>query len=149
VIPLPPERVLAALWDNIAGPDLPPTTKSRRVLRRSADEIVVYDEISAPVVKDRDVTLRLWKPKPEGGVLALRFESAPELGPPPDPRYVRLPVVRGAWILVPANGGSSTNATYVCYSEPGGSIPASFVRGAQEDQVPKDVLRLLKRLGIR
>jgi hypothetical protein len=148
-IPLPPDQVMAALWDNITGKDLPPTTKSRKVLKQSPDEVVVYDEIAAPVVKDRDVTLRLWKRKLEGGAQALRFEATTEYGPPPDPRYVRLTAVRGAWILVPADGGKATHATYVCYSEPGGSIPASFVRGAQEEQVPRDVHRLLKRLGFR
>jgi len=148
-IPLPVDKVMAALWDNITGKDLPPTTRSRKVLKQSPDEIVVYDEVAAPVVKDRDVTLRLWKMKLDGGAQALRFESRSDYGPPPDPRYVRLTAVRGAWILVPADDGKATRATYVCYSEPGGSIPASFVRGAQEEQVGKDVHRLLKRLGLR
>src|SRR5262249_48320202 len=112
----------------------------RRVIRKSDDEFVVYDQIDTPVVRDRDVTLRLYKVvRPDFS--EVRFESNEALGPPPDPKRVRLPVVRGAWTIV-ANGNGS-RLTYSCYSEPGGSIPAFMVRGAQRDHVTIDVERIL------
>jgi len=95
------------------------------------------------VVSDRDVTLHMYKVvRPDA--LEMRFESADALGPPPAPKHVRIPIVRSAWTIVAAGGGSKL--TYSCYSEPGGSIPAFLARGAQRDQVPVDVERVLAHL---
>jgi hypothetical protein len=140
-VSLAPAQALQGIWKVIT--EMPPPTNNRRVLKRTDDEVVVYDQINTPIVRDRDVTLRMYKVvRPD--VLAVRFESSDAFGPPPDPKWVRLPVVRGAWTLVEAPGG--TRLTYVCYSEPGGSIPAFMVRGAQRDHVTIDVERMLSHL---
>jgi hypothetical protein len=140
VWPLPPERMAEAIWIGIER-DLPPTVKQRQVLRRSADEVLVYDQIRTPVVSDRDVTIRIRRVRTPDG-WKVRFESANELGPPPDPKYVRLPMVRGSWTVTATPSGS--HVVYDCYSEPGGSVPAWLVRGPQEDQVLVDVKRILR-----
>jgi hypothetical protein len=142
-VPAAPEAVLAGIWSGITEA-LPPTVKKRVVLQRTDHEYVVYDQIRTPVVSDRDVTIRIHKERRADGTLEVRFDSVNQLGPPPDPKFVRLPVVRGAWTIEAAAGGS--RLTYVCYSEPGGSIPAFLVRGAQQDQVPLDVNRILDRV---
>lgn len=140
-VPVAPAEALSKIWSLIV--DEPPSSNRRRVLKHSDDEVVVYDQIDTPVVSDRDVTLRIYKvTRPEA--LEIRFESNDALGPPPDPKRVRLPVVRGAWTIEPAPGGS--RLTYVCYSEPGGSIPAFMVKGAQRDHAGIDVERVLARL---
>jgi hypothetical protein len=142
-VSLPPDRALAAIWKVVTELPPPPSVKTRQVLKRTDDELVVYDQISTPIVTDRDVTLHMYKVvKPDA--LEMRFESAEAMGPPPDPKHVRLPVVRGAWTIVAAAGGS--RLTYQCYSEPGGSIPAWMVRGAQRDQIPVDVERVLTHM---
>lgn len=142
-VPLPPERVLEAIWTGITQA-LPATVKKREVLRRADDELLVYDRIHAPVVSDRDVTIRLRK-RAMAGALEVRFESANAEGPPEDARYVRIPVVRGGWTLSRATDGG-TLLRYQCYSEPGGSVPAWMVRSAQQDQIEMDVQRILGRL---
>jgi hypothetical protein len=116
--------------------------KKREVLRKTDSEFLVYDRIKAPVVSDRDVTILIRKQAdPARGVFEVRFESTSTHGPPLDPKHVRIPVVRGAWTLEPAAGGS-THLSYQCYSEPGGSIPAWIARGAQQDQVVLDFERI-------
>lgn len=142
-VPLSPAETLAQIWSGITEA-LPSTVKKREVLRKSDTEFVVYDQIKAPVVSDRDVTIRISKVvRPD--VIEVRFQSDESLGPPPASGYVRIPVVRGAWTLVAAPGGG-TRLSYTCYSEPGGSIPAWLARGAQRDQVVLDVERILGRL---
>jgi hypothetical protein len=140
-VPVAPAEALQKIWSLIVNE--PPPSNHRRVIRQTDDEIVVYDQIDTPVVSDRDVTLRIYKmARPEA--LEVRFESNEALGPPRDPKRVRLPVVRGAWTIEAVPGGS--RLTYLCYSEPGGSIPAFMVRGPQRDHVTIDVERVLGRL---
>ena len=130
-----PEVVLNAIWWGVMNA-LPKTVKKRTLLRSSQDEFLVYDELKTPVVSDRDATIRIWRSGNE-----IRFETHNELGPPPNSKYVRLPVVRGYWLVAPEGDGA--RLTYVCYSEPGGSIPAWMVRGPQADQLFVDVQRIL------
>lgn len=151
-IAAPPEVVLDAIWSGVFG-ELPKSVRKREILKQSEHELVFYDQLSAPVVTDRDYTLRFWRATgtpPERAGLApadarwLLFETANSLGPPPLPRYVRVPVIRGAWAVSPDGSGGSL-LTYVCYSDPGGSIPAWLARGAQKDQFLVDVRRIVQR----
>jgi hypothetical protein len=133
----PPDVVERAIWAGITE-STPKTVKKRTVLAHSDDDYVVYDEYSTPVVSDRDAVIRIHRQKGE-----IRFQTV-EGGPPPNPKYVRLPVVRGAWRILPE--GSGSRLEYDCYSEPGGSVPAWMVRGPQADQIFADVQRILDRL---
>ena len=137
-------QAVQRLWDGIAG-EHPPSIKQRTVVRKSADELIVYDQIHTPVVSDRDVTVRLRK-RAEGAGFVIVFETANDAGPPPSPDYVRLPVVRGVWRVEPDPKGGAF-VSYRCYSEPGGSIPAFLVRGAQQDQVLAEFEQVLARIG--
>ncbi len=142
-VAMSPADMARAVWSAITE-SIPPTVRKRTVISRANDEIVIYDQIRTPVVSDRDVTIRIRRVV-SGDDIEIRFESANELGPPPASGYVRLPVVRGKWTLLPATSG--TRVIYECYSEPGGSIPAFLVRGAQQSEVAKDVERVLLRVG--
>jgi hypothetical protein len=135
----PPEVVERAIWAGITE-STPKTVKRRTVLTHSDDEYVVYDEYSTPVVTDRDAVIRIHRQKGE-----VDFHTVDNLGPPLNPHYVRLPIVRGAWTIVAEGAGS--RLVYSCYSEPGGSVPAWMVRGPQADQVFADVQRILDRLA--
>jgi hypothetical protein len=138
----PPSETARAVWTAITD-SVPSTVKKRTVLSRSDDELVVYEQISTPVVSDRDVTLRFRRVvRPDA--IEIQFQSVNELGPPPAAGLVRLPVVRGRWSLTPTASG--THVVYECFSEPGGSVPAFLVRGGQQSQVAKDVERALSGL---
>jgi hypothetical protein len=141
-VAIAPAQALETIWKVVTdGP--PPSVKNRQFVKRSDDEVVVYDQIRTPVVSDRDVTLRISKVVRDDA-LEVRFQSTDALGPPPDRRFVRLPMVRGAWTLVAVQGG--TRLTHVIYSEPGGSVPAFMIRGAQRNHMVSDVERMLSRL---
>jgi hypothetical protein len=134
------------IWNGI-GDERSPTLKQRSVLYRDSDELVVYDQIHAAVVSDRDVTIRLHKQQAdEHGGFGIDFASTSKLGPPPASGYVRLPMVRGSWRIEPAADGGA-DIVYRCYSEPGGAIPAFLVRGAQQDSTLDEFERVLKRVG--
>lgn len=143
LVPAAPQVVANAIWRGITE-TIPKTVKKRTVLSRSDSEYLVYDQLDPPVVKDRDVTIQIRKRALPGGGVEIAFQSVSSLGPPPSRDYVRIPMVRGAWTLKPAPGG--TQLIYDCYSEPGGSVPAFLVRGVQQDQVAEDVERILSRL---
>jgi hypothetical protein len=140
-----PDVAIERLWSGI-GDERSPTVKHRTVVRRAADELVVYDQIHAAVVSDRDVTIRIRRSGDAEHGFEIMFESTSELGPPPAAGYVRLAKVRGSWRIEPATGGGS-NIAYRCYSEPGGAIPAFLVRGAQQDSTLDEFERVLTRVG--
>ncbi|MCU1281556.1 MAG: hypothetical protein JWM53_5102 [bacterium] len=139
------EAALMRIWGGI-GDERSPTVKHRTVVHRAEDELVVYDQIHAAVVSDRDVTIRIKKARDGRGGFEIAFESTADMGPPPAAGYVRLPVVRGDWRIEPTSDGGSDIA-YRCYSEPGGAIPAFMVRGAQQDSTLDEFERVLTRVG--
>jgi hypothetical protein len=142
--PASPKGVVDGLWSGFTE-ELPSAIIKREFLSRTENEMVVYDQIRAPVVSDRDMVLRIRKvARSNTGVIEVSFQTTDQVGPPPNPKMVRIPAVRGGWTIEPRPSGGSS-LTYTCYSEPGGSVPAVLVRGAQEDQVFLDVQRVLRR----
>jgi hypothetical protein len=145
-IPMAPAVLIDNMWNTVithAGP----VVKKRQVLKRSESEILFYDQIAAPVVSDRDYTLRMRKIALGNNHFRMTFETANEQGPPPDPKYVRIPAIRGQWDLEPdpsVPGG--TRATYQSYSEPGGSVPTFVIHGAQVDQMVRNIEALSTRI---
>lgn len=143
--PLPPETVIETLWRSVTEAATP-IVKKRQVIKQEPFEVVFYDQIKTPVVSDRDYTLMVRKvAQPTVHRYQMTYETANHLGPPVDPKHVRIPAIRGAWIIEPnADGGSFL--TYQSYSEPGGSIPPFLIHGAQLDQLVADIERALERL---
>lgn len=139
---LPPGRLAAAIWANRADGKF--TRKSRR-LRQVISETdtvrVVYEQIRTPLVSDRDFTARLVRSTDAKGVFHVEFTTVDE-GPPPNPKLVRLPRVHGSWSVTPAADGGC-DVVYIVYSEPGGSIPAWMVRGAQIDTAGDVVVEVI------
>jgi hypothetical protein len=142
----PAHQIIDAIWDGVLAQQHPPTVTKRVIMRHDDAEILLYDQIHTPVVSDRDVVTRLRKKvDPASGTFEIQFASANELGPPLDRKYVRIPEVRGSWRAEPDPAGG-VNLIYRCYSEPGGSVPAFLVRGAQQDSLLKEFVRVLGRL---
>jgi len=103
-----------------------PYTAECRVLKREGDSIVTYQRISAPLVSDRDYTLRIHSTSKtaEGGTsYSSRWETENALGPPEKSGVVRVKLCEGSWLLEPA-GPNSTRATYMIYTDSGGVLPA-------------------------
>jgi hypothetical protein len=131
------EAAAATIWSFATDPASTKTVR-KRVLKTSPDEVVIYQQMFLPTVSDRDVTLRLFKVPPAAdGSLEMRWEAANALGPAPERGFVRMPSVRGSWTVKPSTDGK-VRVVFVTHSEPGGAIPAVFVRGPQRDRVAVD-----------
>ena len=84
-----PAAALERIWGGIGNESSPPV-KKRTVVRRDEAELVVYDQIHAAVVSDRDVTIRIRRSGDAAHGFDIAFESTKDLGPPPAAGYVRL-----------------------------------------------------------
>jgi hypothetical protein len=144
--PVSPEAVISHMW-RFVSEGRSPIIKRRQVLKQEPTELLMYDQVKTPVVSDRDYTLLVRKlGDASSHRYQMTFETANQLGPPVDPKHVRIPAIRGRWLIEPATAGGS-RLTYQSFSEPGGSIPAFMIHGAQFDQIVQDVEGLLKRLS--
>jgi hypothetical protein len=139
--PLPPERIFeAARADHRDDPRSRRYVKRYQVIRETDHERLVYEQVSAPVVSDRDYTVLIqWSTDPARRIYEIRFKVANDAGPPPVKGFVRIPDIHGYWRIEAAPEGGSL-IEYVVYSDPGGSIPAWIARGAQVDSTRNNVL---------
>ena len=119
--------VVRAVVDDVDSyPRFMPYTLECRVLKREDDSMLTYQRISAPLVSDRDYTLRIRtsSKKVEGGTsYRSRWETENEAGPAERPGIVRVKLCEGGWLLEPL-GPNTTRATYSVYTDSGGVIPA-------------------------
>jgi START domain len=121
-----------------------PDLKSRTVLLESADERVTYDQISPPLVANRDYAVRAQRELGPDGSCAVRFSLANELAPPRPEGWVRLTQVAGSWSFVPQPDGR-TRVTYVIHTDPAGSLPPFLVEGSRRTLAVKWVRLILSR----
>lgn len=138
-----PARAAEEIWRTMRSGDME-SLQHRDILSEKPDELVMYDQIHTPVVSDRDYTVRVRR-YTVGARIWFECNTANERGPAPAPGYVRIPVVAAGWYVGP-DGRGGTRLGYFAYSEPGGSVPAFLVRGAQADRSLADVVRMVKRL---
>ncbi len=121
-----------------------PDLKRRTILQESADERVTYDQISPPLVANRDYAVRARRERRPDGSCELRFGLANELAPPAPEGWVRLTKVSGVWTFVPLPDGR-TRATYQIHSDPAGSIPPFLVEGSRRTLAVRWLQMILSR----
>ena len=138
-----PASLAERLWKGFLKHE--PPVVERRFIKRDKDELVFYDKVRTPVVSDRDYTMRITRTV-DAGVHRIRFRTAPEFDPPPDPKYVRMPLVEGFWEVSPSADGGSV-VRYEVYSEPGGSVPAFIIKEPQVNEALKDFRRAIGDSG--
>jgi hypothetical protein len=122
-----------------------PDITTRKLLRENgANERVTYEQISAPVVSDRDYAVRsVREPFGEGGCRVV-FAADNQEAPPLPKSFVRIEKLRGSWTFEP-QGDGGVAATYVIFTDPGGSLPALFVEGPRKKTALKWVRLVLAR----
>ena len=119
--------------------------RSRKVLRDGKDERVVYDQIEAPMVNNRDYAMTIHRYADlEGGVCRIRFWASNELAPARQDGWVRMDKVWGSWTFTPQSNGK-TRLVYTLFADPGGSVPAVFIHGAHKDSVFASVKKALAK----
>jgi hypothetical protein len=122
-----PKSLCAAVFGDGKFDPEEPDLKARTVVSESEDERVTYDEITPPVVSNRDYVVRVRRAW-EGAACRLTFEAVTDVGPAPKDGWVRITKLKGFWRFEPDEGGK-TRFTYVVFSDPGGSLPAFLVEG--------------------
>ncbi len=138
-----PDLAAVEIWRALRDGDMD-SLKHRELLAERPDELVIYDQIRTPVVSDRDYTIVVRRRR-LGARTWFECQTANDRGPPPARGYVRIPLIAAGW-FVAADGHGGTQLGYFAYSEPGGSVPAWLVRGAQADRSMADVVRMVARL---
>lgn len=142
--PHKPQELCRAAWGEGELKKTEPGFISRKVLKQSADERWTYEQISTPVVSNRDYTMHAKRLNDlTTGICQVNFDTRNQDGPPVATGFVRIPRINGSWTLEPDETG--TLITYVIYSEPGGSVPAWMARGGQKSSAVKWMKTILAR----
>jgi hypothetical protein len=137
-----PAAILAVLWRHEEQPRFMPHLKHVEVVRDAGDERVVYEQLEMPVLKDRDVVLRVRRTTdPATGTIDVRSAAISDEGPPETSAFVRVRSSAGHWHLVPAGGG--TDLTYTIRTDVG--LPGWLVNRAQHEAVPDAVHAVIER----
>jgi hypothetical protein len=132
-----PEQLAAAVWAKRNG-KYERMKKLSKKISETPTERVFYEQIATPVISDRDYTVRLRLLADRAtNVFQVIYQADNQAGPPPDPHLVRIEKMSGTWSFEPDEGGG-THVTYICHSDPAGSLPAFIAKGAQLDAA-KDV----------
>ncbi len=118
--------------------------KKRQLLKETPTERWTYEQVATPVVSDRDYTIHLRREDAADGGCRITFDTQNEVGPPPQPGFVRIPLIRGTWEVRPSPG-RGTEIVYIVYSEPGGAIPAFLARGPSRDRAVEWLKVILSR----
>lgn len=79
----------------------------------------------------------------------LPFEAIPHPKVPPVKGAVRMPFLRGHWILQPASGGSATDVEYQVHADPGGSLPEWIANLASKKLPLMTLIGLRKQSKVR
>ena len=118
-----------------------PDLKSRKIISESADERVTYDQISPPVVSNRDYAVRAKRIRTSETSCRTTFEAANEVAPSKPSGWVRITKLHGEWKFERREDGK-TQVTYLVFSDPAGSIPTFMVEGSRR----KFALRWMKMI---
>jgi len=140
--------VHAVLEDVDSYPRFMPYTVECRVLKREGDSVLTYQRLSAPLISDRDYTLRVHttSKKIEGGTsYQSRWETENALGPAERAGIVRVKLCEGGWLLEPI-GPNATRATYTVYTDSGGVIPAFIKNTGSQIGIRKIFTALRKQV---
>ena len=121
--------------------------KKREVLRETATDRWTYEEVSVPIVRDRDYVMHVWLDQPPTqGRCEVSFQTEDDPSRPPVRGLVRIPTVRGHWSLVQLTG--MVDVSYQVYSDPGGHLPPFLVRGGQRDAAVQFLKTILARCDV-
>jgi hypothetical protein len=142
--PLSPATIAAVVWRYEEHDRFVPRLAHAEVVREvGPDERIVYEQLTLPLLKDRDVVLRARRETGADGTIDIRTTAIDGEGPPATSRFVRVQISEGHWHLAPAAGG--TDVVYDIRTDVGGAVPAWIVNRAQREAVPDLVKAMLDR----
>jgi hypothetical protein len=111
---------------------------------------IAYHRTKAPwPVSDRDSINRAEMiVEPDKHRVYMPFEAIPFTAIPPVKGVVRMPSMRGHWILIPVDGGRATDAEYQVFADPGGSLP-DWLANLASKTLPRDTIAGLRKQAAR
>ncbi len=124
-------RVCGAIYPAKLPGKLERRFKKQELLRETQAERWTYEQISVPIVSDRDYVMHVkLEQGASSGHCSVSFETEDDPARPPVRGFVRIPIVRGHWDAFPVGGGK-VSVQYRVFSEPGGGVPAFLTRSSQ------------------
>ena len=119
--------------------------KRRELLRETLTDRWTYEQIAVPWVSDRDYVMHTTlNQAAASGRCEVSFSTENDAGHPPARGVVRMPCIRGHWLVTPLADGRNS-VSYEIFSDPGGGIPAFLASGAQRSSAVDFVKNILDR----
>jgi hypothetical protein len=143
---LSPSAIFETIWAQREHPLFVPHLKRLDLLSETSDERLAYEQLNMPLVRDRDYTVRLRKRVDlESQRYEVSFVTANDAGPPPDKHHVRVPAIRGRWLIEPGPDGKGATIRYEVFGDPGGVLPSWLLNRVQSESVVQLVRAMLQR----
>jgi START domain-containing protein len=148
VIDAPITRVLAVIRDADRRGEWMPNCGGAYLVEENMTTRtqLAYFRTKAPwPVSDRDSVNRAeMLVQPDKHRVYLPFEAIAVAKVPPVKGVVRMPFLRGHWILTPVEGGRATEAEYQVWANPGGSLP-DWLANLASKTLPRETIAGLRR----
>jgi ribosome-associated toxin RatA of RatAB toxin-antitoxin module len=139
-----PEQMIDTLWKHEEYEQFVPRLKKLVILKHDGDEKLLYQQVKAPMIKDRDYVVRVRRlSDPAAHVYETVITNA-EGGPPENADHVRIKAIKARWTLSPATEGG-TDVVYQIFVDPGESLPSWIVAIGQKSATPDVVRAMIKR----
>lgn len=121
-----------------------------RLEQRTSRVSVIYQVTDAPwPLADRDVVLRMRTRRERGDRARLDFAETTSPARPPVDGLVRMPRVRGHYLVESLGDGAGCRIEYQLAADPGGRVPESFASAVTERMVVETLRNLRERLADR
>jgi len=127
--PYTPKDLCDAVYEWGTHKNDGPAVMLHKVVSDGENVRVVYNQITQPVVSNRDYSLTIVRSYLDDGKCRIRFRATNEHAPPKPDGFVRMNKVWGEWIFEPLSDGGG-KVTYTLFSDPAGAVPPFLVHGA-------------------
>jgi hypothetical protein len=121
-----------------------PEVKLRKLISNDDGVRITYEQVSAPVVSDRDYAVSAVREALPGGGCRTHFEAANQHAPKLPDGFVRIEKLRGGWTFEPMPDGNVV-CTYTIFTDPGGMIPGVLIEGTRKKTAFNRVKLMLER----
>jgi ribosome-associated toxin RatA of RatAB toxin-antitoxin module len=143
---LAPAAIFETIWQQREHPQFVPHLKRLDLISEAGDERLAYEQVAIPLARDRDYTVRLQKRVDAAAQrYEITFTTANDAGPPPDKNHIRVPSIRGRWLIEPGPDSKGARVLYEVFNDPGGVLPSWLLNQVQGDAVAKLVRAMLQR----
>lgn len=142
------QRLCDAIYPARLAAKPEPRFKKQVLLRETPTERWTYEQVSVPVVSDRDYVMHATLEQPaSSGHCSIAFQTEDDPAHPPVRGLVRIPAIRGHWDIFPIAPGK-VSVQYRIFSEPGGGVPAFLARSGQRSAAIEFMKIILARADL-